>query len=413
MKILKHRIFWTLLGIALIPVILKLQGIVQRDFHIEFVPFAWIGLYWFVFCIVLSIKATSSSKKKLVYAYVSVLPLCLSIGEVWSYVRDSQILTNTQCHIQSFGTYNSEYFTPDSITGYKAKPNVHATSLRKNSDEVIYNVSYTSNNFGYRNTPNSNPDSKHCILLFGDSFTIGEGLNDDQTLPYFLNQHLHLRVFNFGFHGYGNHQALALLKSGEVTSITQDCDDYIAFYESLPGHIRRANGFSTWEDLNAPRFELINNTLIWKNQHKSLWDKITNKLFLQLKEKSYLFKFLRPKYTYNERYNALYFAILQEIDSLLRTQFHTKLHFILWDSNNLSSDIEAMESNAIIAWLKNQDFAWFLVSTILPQYADNRLQYGIHSCDTHPNALANELIAKFLADRIQSGEITTTPKERQ
>ncbi|RDU66303.1 hypothetical protein [Helicobacter equorum] len=215
-----------------------------------------------------------------------------------------------------------------------------------------------------------------------------------------------MKVFNFGFHGYGNHQALALLKSGEVMRITQDCKDYTVFYESIPGHIRRANGFSDWEDLNAPRFHL-GNTLTWTNEHKTFWTKIHNKIFTILKNKSYLFKILLPRYTYNKQYNELYFAILQEINSLLQVQFHTELHFLLWDTNNLSDDTEIAESQAIIEWLAHQDIDAFLVSEILPQYMHNRLQYALHTCDTHPNALANELIAKFLAHKIQSREITT------
>ena len=83
MKILRHPTFWALLGIVLIPVILKLQGIAQRIFELEIVPFAWIGLYWFVFLVALSIKAAKNSRAKLIYAYVSVLPLCLSLGEVF------------------------------------------------------------------------------------------------------------------------------------------------------------------------------------------------------------------------------------------------------------------------------------------------------------------------------------------
>ena len=405
MKILKHWLFWIILGIVFIPIVLKLAGVIERNFGIQIIPFAWIGLYWFVFFVIMSLKALKDSKKKLVYAYVSVLPLCLSIGEVWGYIKTLQSLP-TQCRTQSSGTYVSDYFTPDPITGYKAISNTRATSIKKDDKDLIYNVTYTTNDFGYRKTPNSNLGSTHCLIFFGDSFTIGEGLNDDQTLPYFLNQDLNLKVFNFGFHGYGNHQALALLKSGEVMRITQDCKDYTVFYESLPGHIRRANGFSDWEDLNAPRFHL-GNTLTWTNEHKTFWTKIHNKIFTILKNKSYLFKILLPRYTYNKQYNELYFAILQEINSLLQVQFHTELHFLLWDANNLSDDTEIAESQTIIEWLTHQDIDAFLVSEILPQYMHNRLQYALHTCDTHPNALANELIAKFLAHKIQSGEITT------
>ncbi|MFC3866994.1 hypothetical protein [Helicobacter equorum] len=405
MKIVKYWLSWIILGIIFIPIVLKLAGVIERNLGIQIVPFAWIGLYWFVFFVMMSIKALKDSKKKLVYAYVSVLPLCLSIGEMWGYIKTLQSLP-TQCHIQSSGTYISDYFTSDHITGYKAISDTRATSIKTNDKDLIYNVTYTTNDFGYRKTPNSNLDSTHCLIFFGDSFTIGEGLNDDQTLPYFLNQDLNFKVFNFGFHGYGNHQALALLKNGEVMRITRDCKDYTIFYESIPGHIRRANGFSDWEDLNAPRFQL-GNTLTWTNEHKTFWTKIHNKIFTILKNKSYLFKILLPRYTYNKQYNELYFAILQEMNSLLQMQFHTELHLLLWDANNLSDDTEIAESQAIVEWLTHQDIDTFLVSEILPQYTHNRLQYALHACDTHPNALANERIAKFLAHKIQSGEITT------
>ena len=95
---------------------------------------------------------------------MSVLPLCLSIGEVWGYVKTLQSLP-TQCHTQSSGTYVSDYFTPDPITGYKAISNTRATSIKKNDKDLIYNVTYTTNNFGYRKTPNSNLDSTHCLIF--------------------------------------------------------------------------------------------------------------------------------------------------------------------------------------------------------------------------------------------------------
>ncbi|WP_181882184.1 hypothetical protein [Helicobacter equorum] len=45
MKILKHWLFWIILGIIFIPIVLKLAGVIEREFEIQIVPFAWIGLY--------------------------------------------------------------------------------------------------------------------------------------------------------------------------------------------------------------------------------------------------------------------------------------------------------------------------------------------------------------------------------
>ncbi len=412
-KIFKTCIFWAIVGIILMPIILKLDGVIQKDFNFSIVPFAIIGVYWFVFFVIASVK--SDSRKKLIFAYISVLPLCLSIGEVYGYCKDQNPTQNSNkkgCNIKSSGEYTTGYFTSDTITGYRAKENIAANSLKKNGDEVIYDVTYTTNQYGYRKTPNSNETSKKCLLFFGDSFTIGEGLNDNETLPYFLNKDLRFRVFNFGYHGYGPHQALALLKSQKVKQITKDCNEFIAFYESIPGHIARANMFSQWEKyiIYIPRFKISKNKLIWSNENKTLKNKIYNSInaiFSRIKEKSYLFQILSPKYKFKQEYNKLYFAIIKELDSILRQDFHTKLHFILWDGNhNLSEKVENLESSAIISWLKNQDFKSFLISDILPEYLINRLKYGIHICDLHPNALANELIAKFLAEQIKNKDIT-------
>ena len=72
---------------------------------------------------------------------------------------------------------------------------------------------------------------------------------------------------------------------------------------------------------------------------------------------------------------------------------------------------------AIKTFLSNNHIRFYTLSEIIPDYPKDldrvkngdleHFAYRISRWDTHPNALANELIAKFLAHKIQSGEITT------
>ena len=126
--------------------------------------------------------------------------------------------------------------------------------------------------------------------------------------------------------------------------------------------------------------------------------------------RSYLYGLLKSQYNFEDKYNKLFFTIVDGINSELQKQFNTKLNFILWDKNNLSEVTEILESDTIAEWLPKQDFAYFLIGDILGEsYKNNRLAYGIDICDLHPTAHANELIAKFLAEKIKSGEIPLNP----
>lgn len=77
---------------------------------------------------------------------------------------------------------------PDSYRGYSPAPGVHR-SLRNTKDgELVYDVQYAIGHHNYRKTLTSNDSSKECLFFYGGSFTFGEGLNDDVTLPNLIGE---------------------------------------------------------------------------------------------------------------------------------------------------------------------------------------------------------------------------------
>ena len=112
----------------------------------------------------------------------------------------------------------------------------------------------------------------------------------------------------------------------------------------------------------------------------------------------------------------LYFTILSQILDFLDQKYNTELIVILWD-NDMHAEFLDKYDEAIKTFLSNNHIRFYTLSEIIPDYPKDldrvkngdleHFAYRISRWDTHPNALANELIAKFLAHKIQSGEITT------
>lgn len=85
--------------------------------------------------------------------------------------------------------------------------------------ELVYDFEINFNSEGLRNTPvNLIGREKHGIF-FGDSQVIGEGVNDNQTIPYYFSDNMKEYIpYNYGFFGNTLPQALNIIKSIEFQS---------------------------------------------------------------------------------------------------------------------------------------------------------------------------------------------------
>src|SRR5262249_47552580 len=95
--------------------------------------------------------------------------------------------------------------------------------------------------------------------FFGDSFTFGDGVNDDETLPNVFSILSGMRVLNFGVGGYGPHHILRLLERDIPKKITSS-NACLMVYTAVGEHIRRAAGRASW-DQNGPLYEIQNGHL--------------------------------------------------------------------------------------------------------------------------------------------------------
>ena len=132
---------------------------------------------------------------------------------------------------------------PHDLLGYRPLKNWRGRALKKSAELVAYECIYSTDEFHRRSTPITAPEKRdRFALFFGGSFTFGEGVNDDETLPAQFGQAAPgFMPYNYGFQGYGPQSMYAhLLRDGFKDEIRQRRG--IAVYVFITRHVARAIG---------------------------------------------------------------------------------------------------------------------------------------------------------------------------
>ena len=154
--------------------------------------------------------------------------------------------------------YADGYRANVSDIGAQPNPGTYPSSARASDGRLLYEIHYTIGPDQLRVTPD-NPPGPHRVNFLGCSFTYGEGVNDNETLPYFVSRTMQdVHVVNFGFHGYGAHNTLALLESSRNTK------GEINFFLGAGFHIERSACHPDWT-ASAPRYELQGDGSVTRN----------------------------------------------------------------------------------------------------------------------------------------------------
>jgi hypothetical protein len=159
-------------------------------------------------------------------------------------------------------------YKQDSLLGYKHN---NAAIYNKINyfpgKDTAFNAHYTmlgdtiNTGFMYNFRKGYKTDSSNREFVFmGCSIAFGEGLNDEQTLPWRYGKLANINTINLGCSGYGIHQVYELY---QLKFATQNNRHRVFIYPFFYDHILRANGFYYWNH-EGPFFEVQGDSLINK-----------------------------------------------------------------------------------------------------------------------------------------------------
>ena len=355
------------------------------------------------------IRSADHQHQSLGNLFVFVIGEGLLAVKAWPW-PDSEAATPTsvpKTEIEDFQGYEparQPYVEIRDYLGYAPVPNNRVIGRRYEDGKLLYEVVYTIDADGLRKAPDYlGDDNAECILFFGGSFTFGEGLEDEQTIPYLVGVGTgnRYRVYNFGFAGYGTHHMLAALEHGVVDSIIE-CRPKYVFYQAIRAHQKRVAGIRPLpQNLHNPRYLLRGDGTPFFDGHL---DELSNAPEDAIIRRGWAYDYLARSFLLKELHRAT--VIYAEQRNLLVAITDASRHIIesRWPGSEfliiLWNDRRDPKSKQLEWALERKRFRMHMVGDILPGYLDNKGTYRISKLDHHPNAMAIEMIADYIVGEV-------------
>ncbi len=338
---------------------------------------------------------------KIIFYDLAVLLIVIAFVEAYAWfeltVRAVKPRFSSEC-TQGWGMRHD-------ILGYAPRPSVQARAKRATKKAVMYDVTYTIDENGQRIAPRYafDPDVDPAIVLFGCSYTFGEGVEDQETAAYKIGVMTGLNVYNFAFNGYGPQQMLAALDQGLVKKIVHH-NKAIVIYQTMLLHIPRAAGYSSW-DSHSARYILTQDGSVRNSGH---FDDQRHFLRRVIRKSNLYELFLKDRYMPREKDIDLYLAIIRAAARAVCQQFEgSEFHVILWPGilNEWGTYDRIKEE------LSSSGIRVHPITDILQGYEEDRLRFQLGPLDYHPNPTTHAIIADYICKHIiQSNRLSSEDK---
>jgi hypothetical protein len=140
----------------------------------------------------------------------------------------------------------------------------HAEMRNPTDNSIIYATDYTFDSNLLRRTVSA--ESGPTIVFFGDSFTFGDGVKDDETLPQAFADLLDrkARVLNLALTGYGPQQFLRVMETGRFDPVI-GADPKLFVFLTAPWHAERTSCKAYWT-AHAPLYAVENGRVVYKGE---------------------------------------------------------------------------------------------------------------------------------------------------
>ena len=277
--------------------------------------------------------------------------------------------------------------------GYVPKANAEMTARSEVGGRLIYDVTYNTGSDHFRVVPQAAADAEGCVLAFGDSFTFGDGVGNDETYAAQVVMLSDRRVaaHNFGVSGWGPHQFLAGLQSGRFQRAVR-CKPTDAVFLMIPSLIWRTVGMTNAWDAKGPRYRLGADGRPVRDGALGDDDPYNWRRWIGLTPIG------------SEEATERAVAVIAEAMAELKRHYPgIRTHFISyrvasWTDTDLSpEDLTFFEYR-----LHQSGINALPMESIIPRFRFEARDYILSDNDTHPNARAHRLIAEFILRQMKA-----------
>ncbi len=311
----------------------------------------------------------------------------------------------TFAYFDSAQTYNTPAYWHLGEFGSQPKSGTFTSKKVASNGDVLYYTIYTIGLDGFRVTPQYDKKQSHRINFLGDSFTFGEGVADNQTMAYYVGDLINkqsgsklnpLQVKNYGIHGWGIHQSLAILQSKLVSRAN------VNFVLTAPWHASRAACADVFT-LGSPKYKLEESGLVKRNGYcRSFgWVEHSPKALRGLITSSKVFNLIQDSLLVindQDKQIQLYLGVLRTIQQVVKKRGEQLVvGFIKADD---AWFVGGYNNDKILVELKKSGIQ-VIDMTLADKNENLNPKYYIHELDKHPSGLGNFERSKLLVQALE------------
>ncbi len=293
--------------------------------------------------------------------------------------------------------YEPNPFTHGGAFGQLLKQNFQTHCCKSVNGRSVWNVTYSTDERGRRTTTGDDLERRRRFaVFFGCSFTFGEGVEDQDTLPsQFASAAPEYRAYNYGEPGYGPQHMLMRLQRDELRNEIHEHDG-IAVYTFIDDHVRRAIGgmraFIGWARA-YPCYDYVDEVLTYRGNFDEARPILT-RLYVHLSRSSILecINADLPLWI-SEKDLQLTSDIIVESERLFKNRFQeSEFLVVLYPVASRSYGPQVM------AYLKEKGIRVMDYENLLTGTDPTMFQFT----DGHPNARSYNVVSKTLASDLDA-----------
>jgi len=291
---------------------------------------------------------------------------------------------------------------PHPVLGFRPKPDSTALATATFNGQPVYNQTYHIDSEGGRATPRTASDAD-LYLFLGDSFMFGQGISDNDTLPWLFAEKGDgkVRTLNLSAPGNAPNHLVRAFEAGLLDRyLGQPVKAVIVWI--IPAQLARTTGDGSWLG-SSPRYELVDGKLVHTGSFTEyrLTHPITG-LKYYLGE---LFPFVASigEKQRQEEQLKLFVAMMARLQQYAREKFNAPLLVVYsWPDEKTGgthgdSVIDQSELVNVITQLRKLGIELVRVDDLTAGQPTDKL---LIPHDGHPMRFTNELIAGELKKRL-------------
>jgi hypothetical protein len=396
----EHKVSKQVVGSVLFLTALTAAIVVK---FVKIAPFLYVGIVAFLCCLFLSFSFNRSRFWKAFFYILGIAMLVGGATEAYFTWFGTSLIRKDEIQTKEWALRGGDYYVADATRGYAVGADVRKRIKKSLGDKVIYDVIYTTNSQGLRVAPHdvkaaheAPSEGSQNVVFMGDSFIFGEGLNDEDTIPYQFEELSggQCRTYNFGFHGYGAQQMLRIIETGLLEKVVSNQQPMVVVYGALLQHIERASGRMIW-DAKVPRYTLSPSGRAefvgTFADDPNLEENLKRSRSLSDPRAQLIAGLTGPTRTPEDI--KLYVQIVLQARDLLAKKHRAKFSVLVWPLGD-------KDTNAVVSELVKGGIEVLSTDQIFKEYPEPPEKYRIE-LDNHPTELAAERIAKFLYQHIR------------